>query len=206
MTPFLRSSLVAAVLAAAAVPALALSANDAGDLVRAQVLIGKVMQVVEKYREFTVQLEAPAPIAGTKGRYLLPYKSSGELTPWAAKIVGVAASKVVGEKVGEKATEALASKVPFGGLAGGLLKKKSKEVAASAFLGGPEFIKQNSDLSFANLDDYAVYLHVRHSGDGTYQQAVAAAMALYPDLEGRFEGAVKNAYRTQSAKAGQKVN
>jgi len=108
--------------------------------------------------------------------------------------------------VGEKATEAVASKIPFGGLAGGLIKKKSKEVTAVAFLGGPEFIKKTSSLSCANLEDYALYLHVNHSGSAGYQQALAAAMALYPDLETKFEAAIQQAYRTQSkqvaAKAG----
>ena len=205
MTKSFRPFLLAAALAATALPALALSANDAGDIVRAQILINKVLQVVDKYRELTVELRAPEPIKGNSGKYLLPYKSDGQMTEWAGKIVNVAASKVVGEKVGEKATEALASKIPFGGLAGGLIKKKSKEVTAQAFLGGPEFIKKNSDLSFANLNDYALYLHVQHSKSASYQQALAAAMALYPELETTMEGAVKDAYRKQAAQAPKKA-
>jgi hypothetical protein len=205
MPPLVRSLFVAAVCAAA-VTASALSPNDAGDIVRAQILINKVLQVVDKYRQFTVVLEAPAPIQGNSGKYLLPYKADGQLTPWASKTVSVAASKMVGEKVGEKATEALAAKIPFGGLAGGLIKKKSKEVAANAMLGGPEFIKKNSDLSFANLNDYALYLHVQHGKSANFQQALAAAMAVYPELEGTFEGAINQAYRTQAAKAGHRVN
>ena len=196
-----RHVVVVSLLFAALTPAFALSPNSAGDIVRAQVLISKVMKIVEKHREATFVLQAPEPIKGNAGQFLLPYREDGQMTEWAGKIVNVAASKVVGEKVGDKATQAVASKVPFGGLASGLVKKKSKEVTAQVLLGGPEFIKKTSELSFANLNDYAVYLHVRHSGSADYQQALAAAMALYPDLEGRFEGAIKEAYRVQSAAA-----
>lgn len=200
MPSSLRPLFLAAVLCTAAGTASALSPNDAGDIVRAQILINKVLQVVDKYRQVTVELEAPEPIHDNTGKYLLPYRADGEMTEWAGRAANVAAGKIVGEKVGEKATQALASKIPFGGLAGGLLKKKTKQVAANAILGGTEFIKKTSDLSFSNLNDYALYLHVRHGTSASYQQALAAAMALYPDLEGTFEGAINNAYRTQSTK------
>lgn len=196
----MRSRHLSLALAAtlAAVPAFALSSNDAGDLVRAQVLVGKVMKLAEHYRAQTVVLQAPEPLAGAAGKYFVPYKADGTLTAWAAKSLNVAAGKVVGEKVGEKASQALAAKVPFGGLAGGLMKKKTKEVAATALLGGPDFIRQHTELSFAKLDDYAVYLHARHAQSPDYAQALAAAMTLYPDLEGGYEAAIKQAYRTQA--------
>jgi hypothetical protein len=197
---FLSVTLLVSLVATS--PAFALSADDAGDLVRAQKLITKVLKIVEKYQAANLVLAAPAPRAGNGGKYLLPYKADGELTDWAAKIVNIAASKVVGEKVGEKATEAVASKIPFGGLAGGLIKKKSKEVTAVAFLGGTEFIKSHSDQSFDNLADYAVYLQARHGNTANFQQALAAAMALYPDLESGFENAVKQAYAAQAKKTG----
>ena len=206
MTRSVRRVLAAATLGALSATAFALSSNDAGDIVRAQILINKVLQVVDKYRQFTVVLEAPAPIQGNTGKYLLPYRADGQMTEWASKTLNVAASKIVGEKVGDKATEAVASKIPFGGLAGGLIKKKTKQVTANAMLGGPEFIKKTSELSFANLNDYALYLHVQHSNSAGYQQALAAAMAIYPELEGTFEGAIQHAYRAQAAKAGKKVD
>lgn len=204
MTP-VRSLLLAALLGSAALPAFALSASDANEIVRAQVLITKVLKIVDHYRQSTVVLQAPPPIQGNTGKYLLPYAADGQMTEWAGKIVNVAASKIVGEKVGEKATEAVASKIPFGGLAGGLIKKKSKEVTAIAFLGGPEFIKKTSSLSFSNLEDYALYLHVNHANHAGYQQALAAAMALYPDLETKFEAAIQQAYRTQATQVAAKA-
>lgn len=172
-----------------------------GDIVKAQIVINKVLEIVGKYREQTLTVEAPKPITANTGQYLLPYKANGEMTDWAGKALNAEVGKLVGEKAGDAATRAVASKVPFGGLAGGLIKKKTKEVAAVAMLGGAEYLKNTSELSFDNLNDYAVYLHVLHSTDSNYQQVLATAIAVYPDLEGRFDSAIKAAYEAQAAKA-----
>ena len=201
MKSYLRF-VVAASLAAAISTQLSANSNAIGDIVKAQVLIGKVMQIVAQYREQTVVLDAPAPIATNSGKYLLPYKANGEMTEWAGKALNAEVGKLVGEKAGDAATRAVASKVPFGGLAGGLIKKKTKEIAAVTALGGAEYLKNTSELSFDSLDQYAIFLHVRHSADANYQQVLATAMAVYPDLEGRFDAAIKDAYQQQVAKAG----
>ena len=194
----IRRFVVASLISVSATSLFAISGNTMGDIVKAQILIGKVMKVVDAYQQFTVELEAPQPIEGNTGKYLLPYRADGELTEWASKAVNAQVGKLVGEKVGDVATNAIASKIPFGGLAGGLLKKKTKEVAAVTALGGMKFLQDTSDQSFASLNDYALFLHVRHSSDSTYKEALAAAMAVYPDLEGRFAGVINDAYRTQS--------
>lgn len=194
---FRTSALLAATVSFATL-SFALSSNSIGDIVKAQILIGKVMDVMQKYRETTITLEAPTPIADNSGKYLLPYKADGEPTEWAGKALNAQVGKLVGEKAGDMATNALASKIPFGGLAGGLLKKKVKESAGMIALGGADFLKKNSDQSFANLNDYAVFLQVRHGADSNYKEVLAAAIAVYPDLEGRFEGAIKDAYRKQA--------
>ncbi len=200
MKRFLRSSalLLAAAVFVAPLTSSAISPSLAGDLVKAQVMIGKVEQFMQKYRELTVELEAPEPRWDTDGKYLLPYLSDGEPTEWAQKALSAQAGKMIGEKVGEKAAGALASKVPFGGLASGFLKKKAKESAAVMALGGKDFIKETSDQSFKSIDDYCVFLHVRHSGDPDYQEVLAAAVAVYPDLEGRFPSAIQKAYKKQA--------
>lgn len=172
-----------------------------GDIVKAQVLIGRVMQVVDQYREMTIQLEAPDPIADNSGKYLLPYRADGEVTEWADKALNAQMGKVVGEKAGSVASNAVASKIPFGGFAAGFAKKKVKETAGVIALGGMDYIKETSELSVNDLNSYAVYLHVLHAGDSNYKEVVAAAIAVYPDLEGRFEGAIKDAYRRQAAAA-----
>lgn len=197
---FLKPCLTAVLLAAIPFQALAISPSLAGDLVKAQVILGKVTQIMDKYREMTVELEAPEPLEGVKGKFLLPYTAEGEPTEWAQKALSAEAGKLIGEKVGDKAVGALASKVPFGGLAGGLMKKKVKETAGVMALGGMDFIKETSDQSFNSLNDYAVYLHVRHGSEPSYKETLAAAVALYPDLEKTMPSAIQQAYKQQAKK------
>lgn len=170
-------------------------ASTADDMLKAQKIITQVVKLMEQYKQSTLTLTAPTPIVGNTGAFLLPYKADGSLTAWAEKAFNAQVGKAVGAKAGDAATNAVASKVPFGGLAGGLIKKKTKEVGAVVAMGGMDFIKKNSELSVASLEDYAVYLQARHAGDGNYQLVLATAIALYPDLETKFESAIKQAYQ-----------
>jgi hypothetical protein len=198
LSPRLRAGLLA--LAVFVLPFRAAAAIDPSimaEIAKAQVILGQVQQLMDTYAELTVDLEAPEPRYNNKGKFLLPYTSEGEPTEWADKILQAEAAKFVGDKAGDMAVNALASKVPFGGLAGGFVKKKAKESAAVMAMGGKKFIKKTSDLSFNNLDDYAVYLQARHGSDPDFKMMLAAAMGLYPDLEHRYTIAVKKAYRAQ---------
>lgn len=196
MKTFVRFATVCVALTTLATTGLASTADD---MIKAQKIITQVVKLMEQYKQSTVQLAAPAPIAGNTGAYLLPYKADGTLTAWAEKAFSAQAGKAVGAKAGDAATNAVASKVPFGGLAGGLIKKKTKEVGAIVAMGGMDFIKKNSELSVASLEDYAVYLHALHGADSNFQLVLATAIALYPDLETRFEGAIKQAYQKAAA-------
>ena len=200
LIPSLPSVFLAATLLAAPYTASAISPSLAGDLVKAQVVIGKVSQIMDKYRELTVELEAPEPRYDAKGKYLLPYTADGEPTEWAPKALEAQAGKIVGEKVADKAVGTLAAKVPFGGLASGFMKKKVKESAAVLALGGKDFIEETSDQSFNNVDDYAVFLHVRHGSDPDFKMMLASAVAVYPDLENRMPSAIQKAYKAQAKK------
>ena len=108
------------------------------------------------------------------------------------------AGEIVGEKVADKAVGALASKVPFGGLAGGFMRKKVKESTAIIALGGKDFIEETSDQSFKSIDDYAVFMHVRHGSDPAYKMILASAVAVYPELENRMPSAISKAYKKQA--------
>ena len=172
----------------------ALHADSVADLVKAQAVVSKVVQLLTKYQQYDIQLDAPAPRTNAKGKYVLPYNESGALTEWATKTFNVQAGSFAGEKAGEAAGKAVASKVPFGGLASGLMKK-GKEMGAMAALGGEKFVRSTSSLSFDNLDDYAVYLQVKHGQEPGFNQALAAAMAIYPQLETSYDWAISKAYQ-----------
>jgi hypothetical protein len=137
-----------------------------------------------------VAVVAPQPIAGNSGRFMAPYASDGTVTAWAGKAMQARTGAAVGSEFGGRAAGALATKVPVvGGLFSGFMKKKATESAAVMAMGGWNQIRDSSNQSFDNLDDLAVYMHVNHSGRSDYQEALAATMALYPDLEGRYEPA-----------------
>jgi hypothetical protein len=179
-------------------------ADGVADFARAQLLFARVMNGLAEAKKITgaanavsapaVAVQAPAPLTDKSGQFFLPYAADGHLAEWAQKALGAQIGAAIGAKAGEKAGGALLAKVPFGGLMSGAVKKKSKELGALAAVGGADYVKQTSNLSFNNINDYAVYLHVNHAGDPDYVKALAAAMAIYPDLEKNYEGAVKLAY------------
>lgn len=191
MKTILRVFVLSAVVLA--LPSFAL-ATGVADVVKAQAVLAKVIELTKKYPQASGVVVAPEPLANNSGQYQLPYASNGALTEWANKTLNVQVGAIAGEKAGELAGNAVASRVPFGGLMGGAFKKKGKQLGAVAAVGGPEFIKKSSDRSFNNLEDYAVYLHVKHSADGGYASALAAAMAIYPDLEKGYDAAIQKAY------------
>jgi len=175
-------------------------ATDMADVVKAQVILGKVLEFTSKYQVQTGTINAPQPLTNNKGKYFVPYNAEGQITEWATKTLNTQLGAAIGAKAGEEAGKQVAARVPFGGLASGLMKKKGKEMGAVAAIGGMDFIKKTSALSFNNLDDMAVYMHVKHGSSGDYAQALAAAMAIYPALEGSYDNAVRSAYqRAQQA-------
>lgn len=191
------------VLSLAAFSAQAAFSASVADLAKAQALIYKINEVVDKYRELTIELEAPKSIDSGKGKFLVPFTDDGQLTAWANKALEAQAGAAVGEKAGSAVGKALATKVPLGGFMGGAAKKKGKQMGTATALGGMPFIKENTERSLNNVDDYIVYLHVVHGSNPDYQKGLASAMALHPEMEGRTDFAIKNAYR-KAAKAAKK--
>ena len=176
------------------------SAASMADVAKAQAIINKINQLVEKYREMTIQLEAPDSLNGGKGKFLVPFTDDGNLTPWASKALTAQAGSAVGEKAGSAVGNALSSKVPLGGLMRGSAKKKGKQIGTAAALGGMALIKETTDRSLNNVDDYIVYLHVVHGSNPDSQSGLASAMALHPEMEGRIDFAIKNAYKKAAKK------
>lgn len=188
-------------LASLTVPGLA---TDVADVARAQVVFARVMNGLQQYQKVAAVAGAastpagpvaPAPLADKSGKFFAPYDSNGVLTAWADKALSAHVGAAIGAKAGEKAGTMAASKIP---LAGGFLamgaKKKGKELGALAAVGGADFVKQSSSYSFRSVQDLAVYMHLNYAGKPDYLKAFAAALAVYPDLENSYEGAVKQAY------------
>lgn len=176
-------------------------ALDPHDVVRAQKVLHTVVDLTASYQALSVTVPAPQPLTDNSGKYFVPYTAKGELTDWATKALNAQLGAAAGAKVGEEAGKVLASKIPFGGLMAGAAKKKGKELGAIAALGGADFIKKSSQLSFTHLDDYVVYLHMSHAGSPNYAQALATAMSIYPELEKGYPAALKRAYAAAAKNA-----
>ncbi len=157
-------------------------------------IVQRLAELNQQFAAYDVDLPAPTPAAGVKGKYLLPIDAEGNLTEWAKKALNAQVGNIAGEQAGAAASKGLASMVPGGGLAGGFMKKKGKETGAMLALGGSEFIKKTSSVSFDSVDAYAVYLHSKVGKSADYSKAVQAAIALYPDLEQGYAASIQTAY------------
>ncbi len=179
-------------------------ADGVADFARAQLMFAQAMNAVQQYKQVAgptaaaaapaEEPVAPAPLTDRSGKFFSPYDEDGHLVPWANKAIGAQVGAAVGSKVGEKAGGAVLAKIPFGGLLSGAAKKKGKELGALAAVGGPDFVKSSSTLSFNSLEELSLYMHLRFAADPEYVKGLAAALAIYPDLEKTYQAAIKKAY------------
>lgn len=183
-------------------------AADMGAIIHAQVILGQISQIAEKYQDVqdllsagTITLEVPDPVEGNMGKLYFPYDQSGYLTPWAEKAINAQIGAEVGGRAADGAITSLASKVPLGGLFAGKAKDKAKEAGAVVAIGGWDFIRENTDTSFDSLADLSVYMHSEFNSESDYETALAAAMALYPELERGHERAIDKAYKDARKRA-----
>ncbi len=179
-------------------------ADGVADFARAQLLFAEVMNTVQQYKQVAGSTGTdPAPAAApalptphtdSSGKYFLPYDENGHLVEWANKAIAANVGAAVGAKAGEKAGQMALSKVPFGGLLAGSAKKKGKELGALAAVGGADFVKKTSTLSFDTLEDMVLYMHQNFAANTDYIKGLAAALAIYPDLEKTYKNAIKHSY------------
>lgn len=175
---------------------------DMASIVKAQVVLGQVTQVVNKYKEVqalldegTLTLDYEQPIQGNTGKFLFPFDEAGNATEWANKALAAKVGAMAAEKATDSAINAAVARVPFGGLMAGAAKSKAKGAGAVVAVGGWDYIKENSTLSFDRLDDYSIYLHSEYNGLPEYESALAAAMAIYPKLEKSHKVYINKAYK-----------
>lgn len=139
---------------------------------------------------------APEPIAGNEGTYMCPYTSDGTIAPWVRKgraaKAGATLGSMAGEEVGTRALEA----VP---IIGGFLGRRAGEAAgrriALNMVGGEEYMRETSDLSFNEIDDLIVYLYVHHSDEEEWEEVFELTRQIYPDVEKRWAKALQGASR-----------
>lgn len=150
------------------------------------------------------QVVAPEPIRANTGKYLSPYTSDGTIAPWVVKGRAAKAGAAVGGFVGTKAGEQALSAVPvFGGFLGRKAGEKAGREIALRMVGGEKAMRDSSDMSFASVDDLIVYLYARHydAKNKEFNDALDLTKAIYPDVEKRWQPAIKKAPRHRAAPA-----
>ncbi|MDP8209164.1 MAG: hypothetical protein P9M05_00015 [Candidatus Stygibacter australis] len=140
------------------------------------------------------EIVVPKPIQGNSGKYMCPYTSDGTVTPWVEKGMIAKLGADVGGYLGKKAGEEALKNVPFvGGFLGNKVGEAAGREAAIALVGGRDFIKENSDLSFSTIDDLIVYLYANYTNNEHWQKVYDLTKGIYPKLEKRWESAIKKA-------------
>ncbi|MFZ3007001.1 MAG: hypothetical protein WA047_12545 [Phenylobacterium sp.] len=139
-------------------------------------------------------LTAPAPIEGSAGKYASPFTSDGVTAGWVTKSMSVKAAGQIGSMAGNYAGQKAMEQVPF---VGGFLGKKAgaamgRGIALRA-IGGEEFLRASTDLSFNSLNDMALYMYVNHSANPEYQKILDATYAIYPDFQVAYLPALQSA-------------
>lgn len=188
----MKNTIVAFVLFLSAFVATPLQAD-----VATAVRVLEVLAQLQQSAEHDVVLVAPDPRMDNEGGFLVPYKADGTLTDWGQRAMTARAGGAAGRAAGRRAGGFLASRVPGGGLFSGRVTEASGAAAAAQALGGWDEIRAQTELSFDDMDDLAVYLHVNYAGTADYDKALGATMELYPELKNGYEAAIRRAIQQQ---------
>lgn len=143
-------------------------------------------------------ITAPAPIMGNTGKYMSPFTEDGTVAPWVEKGRAASAGSNVGGFVGAQAGAKLAENIPFvGGWIGQSVGESLGRQVALKMVGGEEFIKANSDMSFNSVNDLAVYMYAKNSSHKSYAEVLDLTQKIYPDLKTAYMPAIVAASRNR---------
>lgn len=139
------------------------------------------------------QLVPPTPIQGNTGKFASPYTSDGVLADWVDKAIDIKIGTQIGGLVGAELANQVIDEFTFvGSIIGKKVGDSLGAKAAMNAIGGEEYIKSTSDLSFDNVEDMAVYLYAKHASHKHYKAALEATIVVYPELaEAYYDAIVK---------------
>ncbi|MFQ5647056.1 MAG: hypothetical protein ACE5GM_09010 [bacterium] len=160
-------------------------------------------------------LALPEPVSDNTGRYLSPYTQDEVLAEWVDKVSQAKIGSFLGKTVCLLLSNASNPRVVRKGrrrrgpiVVHGLVRNQvasrvgdeiGRDLAIKA-IGGWEYIREKSDLSFNSLDNMIVYLYIKYSRTDHYQGALDAASTIYPQLERRYYRAIRNARKITGEK------
>lgn len=127
---------------------------------------------------------ASGAIEGTAGLYMSPFTSDGVTAGWITKSLQVKAAGQIGAMAGNYLGQKAMENVPF---VGGFLGKKAgeamgRQMALSA-IGGEEFLRSSSDLSFNTPQALVDWTMGNYGTREDITQVMQAVIAIYPDVQ-----------------------
>lgn len=140
------------------------------------------------------EVQVPTPREDNVGAYLSPFTSDGTIAPWVAKGTAAKLGAAVGGYAGRKAGEKALEQVPLiGGLLGRRVGQAAGRAAALKLVGGEDYMRETSDLSFDTVDALIVYLYAHYTEHEEWAKVFDLTKSIYPDVEARWVTALKEA-------------
>ncbi|WP_323750450.1 S41 family peptidase [Marinobacter sp.] len=144
----------------------------------------------EMKRQAEAESRKELVIQNNTGQFMSPYTSDGVTAEWVNKAInaniGATTGSAVGAVAGAYAANKVLESVPFGSFLGGMIGSKvGKEVGRSTAIdsiGGWEYVRSTSDMSFRSLADMARYLKAEHGSDPNFDEVMKATSQIYPEF------------------------
>ena len=144
------------------------------------------------------ELILPTPIQGTSGLYMSPFTNDETICEWVTKANSLKTAGSVGKTIGtisKDMTDNIYGKVALSVVGKQIGDSIARSIAMVA-IGGEEYLKSTSDLSFNRIEDLAVYLYVKYSTTREdYSEIYQATTEIYPELKTNFVRALREAKR-----------
>lgn len=158
-------------------------------------LLTAVMQ--ERQQKAEQEARKSLVIRDNSGQYMSPYTSDRVTAEWVNKAlnanIGATAGSAVGAAAGAYAANKALESVPFGSLLGGFVGSSvGKDIGRSTAIesiGGWDYVRSTSDMSFRSLADMAQYLKAEHGTDPNFGDVVNATSQIYPEFAAAFAAA-----------------
>lgn len=133
---------------------------------------------------------APSPRTDSQGEYLSPFTSDEVVAPWVSKGLEASVGAEVGSLVGQKALES----VPFvGGILGDRAGRTLGRAAAIELVGGMDYMRSTTDMSFDNVSDLIIYTWVYYEDHPSYEEVVSLIGKIYPEYSQSYFSALYSA-------------
>lgn len=132
----------------------------------------------------------PEPRDDAGGEFLSPFTSDEIVAPWVSKGLQARVGAEVGSLVGQKALE----NVPFvGGILGDRAGRSLGRAAAIEMVGGMDYMRSTTDLSFDSVSDLIVYTWANYEDHPSYDEVVKLVGQIYPEYSDAYYTALYQA-------------